>query len=61
MAQNFRISARELGSQPLALQLFGDFDASSAREPQRCIKKMEKTSNYLPTPFGDSHNSVISL
>ena len=32
MAKNFRVSARELGSQSLALQLFGDFDASSACE-----------------------------
>ena len=32
MASNFRVSAKEMDKQSLTLQLFGDFDASSACE-----------------------------
>jgi stage II sporulation protein AA (anti-sigma F factor antagonist) len=32
MAKNFRVCTKENGNQSLALQLFGDFDASSACE-----------------------------
>lgn len=32
MAKNFRVSTKEINKQSLALQLFGDFDATSACE-----------------------------
>jgi len=32
MARNFRVCSREINPQSLALQLFGDFDATSACE-----------------------------
>ena len=32
MARNFRVCAKEIDKQSLALKLFGDFDASSACE-----------------------------
>lgn len=47
MAKNFRVSARELGSQSLALQLFGDFDASSACELINILDDSVKTSSKV--------------
>lgn len=47
MAKNFRVSARELGSQSLALQLFGDFDASSACELINILDNSVKTSSKV--------------
>ena len=32
MAKNFRVFSKEISNQSLALQLFGDFDGSSACE-----------------------------
>jgi stage II sporulation protein AA (anti-sigma F factor antagonist) len=46
MAKNFRVCARENGNQSLALQLFGDFDASSACELIQLLNaSIQKTSN----------------
>jgi len=47
MAKNFHVRARELGSQSLALQLFGDFDASSACELINVIDDSVKTSSKV--------------
>lgn len=48
MAKNFRVSATESGYQSLALQLFGDFDGSSACELfnllQENLKKNSKVA-----------------
>ena len=46
MAKNFRVCAKESSNQSLALQLFGDFDASSACELinvlDESVKKISK-------------------
>ncbi len=47
MAKNFRVSARELGCQSLALKLFGDFDASSACELINILDDSVKTSSKV--------------
>ena len=47
MAKNFHVSARKLGSQSLALQLFGDFDASSACELINILDDGVKTSSKV--------------
>ena len=47
MAKNFRVSAKELGCQSLALKLFGDFDASSACELINILDDSVKTSSKV--------------
>ena len=48
MAKNFRVCAKESSNQSLALQLFGDFDASSACELinvlDESVKKISKVA-----------------
>jgi stage II sporulation protein AA (anti-sigma F factor antagonist) len=44
MAKNFRVYAKEIGKQSLALQLFGDFDATSACELIHVLTERVKTN-----------------
>jgi stage II sporulation protein AA (anti-sigma F factor antagonist) len=44
MAKNFRVCAKETGKQSLALQLFGDFDATSACELIHLLTESIKTN-----------------
>lgn len=43
MAANFRVCAKEISNQSMALQLFGDFDASSACELINALDQSIKT------------------
>ncbi len=45
--KKFHVRARELGSQSLALRLFGDFDASSACELINVLDKSVKKSSKV--------------
>ena len=47
MAKNFRVYAKENGNQSLALQLFGDFDASSACELINLLDENIKPSSKV--------------
>lgn len=47
MAGNFRIRTKEISAQSIALQLFGDFDASSAFELIYILDKSVKKSRIL--------------
>jgi len=47
MAKNFRIYAKEDSNQSLAVQLFGDFDASSACELINLLDKNVKLSEKV--------------
>lgn len=47
MAKNFRIYAKEDSNQSLAVQLFGDFDASSACELINLLDKNVKLSDKV--------------
>jgi len=47
MAANFRVNAKEINNQSMALQLFGDFDASSACELIDALDKSVKRSNKV--------------
>ena len=47
MAKNFRVCAKESSNQSLALQLFGDFDASSACELINVLEKMIPISSKV--------------
>ena len=47
MAKNFRIYAKEDSNQSLAVQLFGDFDASSACELINLLDENIKTSSKV--------------
>ncbi|WP_319408571.1 hypothetical protein [uncultured Desulfosarcina sp.] len=47
MARNFRVHAKETGDQSLALQLFGDFDASSACELINLLDETLKPSGKV--------------
>ena len=44
MAANFRVNTKEISNQSMALQLFGDFDASSACELINALDLSVKTS-----------------
>ena len=44
MAKNFRVCAKEIGKQSLSLQLFGDFDATSACELIHLLTERIKTN-----------------
>jgi stage II sporulation protein AA (anti-sigma F factor antagonist) len=44
MAKNFRVCTKETGTQSLALQLFGDFDATSACELIHLLTEKSKTN-----------------
>jgi ABC-type transporter Mla MlaB component len=47
MAKNFRISTQTSGSHTLAMQLFGDFDGSSACELIRVLDERVKPSTKV--------------
>ena len=47
MAKNFRVYAKEDSNQSLAVQLFGDFDASSACELINLLDKNVKLSDKV--------------
>jgi len=47
MAQNFRVHAKETGNRSLAVQLFGDFDASSACELINLLDENVKPSSKV--------------
>ncbi len=47
MAVNFRVRTKEVSNQSLALQLFGDFDASSAFELINILDESVKKSRRL--------------
>jgi stage II sporulation protein AA (anti-sigma F factor antagonist) len=47
MANNFRISAKERSDRSLALQLYGDFDASSACELINLLVESIKTTSKV--------------
>ena len=47
MAKNFRVCAKESSNQSLALQLFGDFDASSACELINLLDESVKISKKV--------------
>lgn len=47
MANNFRVYAKEKSDQSLSLQLFGDFDASSACELINLLDKNVKPSGKV--------------
>ncbi len=47
MAVNFRVSTKEISNQSIALQLFGDFDASSACELINVLDESVKTSSKV--------------
>lgn len=47
MAKNFRVCTKESGNQSLALQLFGDFDASSACELINVLEESVKRSSKV--------------
>ncbi len=47
MAKNFRVYAKENSNQSLALQLFGDFDASSACELINLLDENIKPSSKV--------------
>jgi stage II sporulation protein AA (anti-sigma F factor antagonist) len=47
MAANFRVNTKEISNQSMALQLFGDFDASSACELINAIDQSVKRSSKV--------------
>ncbi len=47
MALNFRVYVKEISNQCIALQLFGDFDASSACELINVLEKNVKRSSKV--------------
>lgn len=47
MAANFRVNTKEISNQSMALQLFGDFDASSACELINVLDQRVKTSSKV--------------
>ena len=47
MAVNFRVSAKEISKQSMAIRLFGDFDASSACELINILDNSVKTSSKV--------------
>jgi anti-anti-sigma regulatory factor len=47
MAANFRVNTKEISNQSMALQLFGDFDASSACELINALDQSVKTSSKV--------------
>lgn len=47
MAKNFRVCAKESSNQYLALQLFGDFDGSSACELIHVLDERVKTTSKV--------------
>jgi stage II sporulation protein AA (anti-sigma F factor antagonist) len=47
MAKNFRVCAKEISKQSLALQLFGDFDATSACELIDILDDMVKKNDKV--------------
>lgn len=47
MAKNFRVCTKENGNKSMALQLFGDFDASSACELINLLDESVKTSTKV--------------
>jgi len=47
MALNFRVCVKEISNQCMALQLFGDFDASSACELINVLDKSVKKSSKV--------------
>ena len=47
MALNFRVCVKEISKQCMALQLFGDFDASSACELINVLEKSVKKSSKV--------------
>ena len=47
MAANFRVNTKEISNQSMALQLFGDFDASSACELINVLDKSVKKSSKV--------------
>lgn len=47
MAKNFRVCTKETGKQSLALQLFGDFDATSACELIDILDDMVKKNDKV--------------
>lgn len=47
MAKNFRVHAKETDNQSLAVQLFGDFDASSACELINLLDETIKPSSRV--------------
>jgi anti-anti-sigma factor len=47
MALNFRVCVKEIRNQAIALQLFGDFDASSACELINVLDKSVKKSSKV--------------
>ncbi len=47
MAKNFRIHAKTRGDQSLAIQLFGDFDASSACELLHVLDQSAKNATKV--------------
>jgi len=47
MAANFRVNTKEINKQSMALQLFGDFDASSACELINALDQSVRTSSKV--------------
>ena len=47
MAANFRVYTKELSNRSMAIQLFGDFDASSAFELINALDQSVKTSSKV--------------
>ncbi|WP_419662203.1 hypothetical protein Dvar_26520 [Desulfosarcina variabilis str. Montpellier] len=47
MAKNFHVSSKEISKQSLALQLFGDFDATSACELMDILADVVKKNDRI--------------
>jgi hypothetical protein len=56
MAKNFRVSTKTIGDQALAVQLYGDFDGSSACELIHVFDQRVETSSKVAIDNGVMHN-----
>jgi hypothetical protein len=56
MAENFRVCTKTSSNQALAVQLFGDFDGSSACELIQVLDQRLKTSTKVAIDNGVLHN-----